>query len=142
MKDHWNFNCSKCGKDLQIRIGKNQIGDQRKVTCLKCGAETKTTIGVKSEGYSDHTEAMTEVPPETMEKIRDLIENMITNSENEELLRSIRKDGFGLIFTTLIIQMGDKQNLGEMVDSSGEIKPGVFTEEDEEAFKKSFRIKF
>jgi len=138
MKDHWNVECSKCGLTLRLTVEEEDIGRTVEAICPECKTKTKTTIGVPV------LEEDFRIPPKLEQKMAELAEKITTDPEIAGIVGAIRDEGFGVMLAMGIYKKTPNNEAVETpipkVDENGEVKAGTFTKEDEENFKKCFKI--
>jgi len=133
----WNFNCRYCGRHLKLTVQENNLGNKVEVLCQGCGQQTSTIIGTIEKREN------VDLPLEVKQKIEKLTKEIQENSDILNLVESIWQDGFSLMLAVGVYEnrFNNETIFIPKVDSDGKITDGTFTETDEEAFRKAFRIK-
>ena len=138
-KNFWNVDCVHCGQHLWLTVEDKDLGRMVEAICPKCKKQTPTTIGVSVVNAEEEPD----IPLGVRQKVEALAEKLIGDPEIGNLVRSIHEDGFGFLFAIGIYECDGvkKFSMTPKVDKDGKIAVGTFTEDDEEAFRKAFRIK-
>ena len=143
----WNLRCSSCNKALRLSFPESKLGKTVEAICPDCGAKTKTTIGIsKPDQPEEHLGFQSEfdnVPPKIKKAIDDIWRVAKDNPEIQQSVKLIRDEGFGLGIVIALFREKCANNAvspESKVGPDGEIKPGTFTEKDEEEFRE-FKIR-